>query len=502
MNTVLKEIRIPRDAGYSVGLPKEATEPFPDFDLSQALARDLYLHGTTAIETTRQEFTQAHIGINHTTRFLNHAVHARTEAWLDKVTADQPFDEVLFFDVTNTIDDQGLQSLSFFSGTTLTPEELIVASAVFCLPSGEFLYDREAIREFIDHDAMGMMYWGPEIKSLPHAVSTMDLFLSLPSYTSTEDEQENCFSFELEIEDPSQAVVVEAQDDYCGDDEDENEDGDTDSEVSFGCVAVAAHDKALAQVKTRPRIKQYDVLPLRRISASIPLKYVNKKKGPPPVICIPSDLEHTLTIARALKSFQSTAPRKDITTTLRAMRANMRDAPIIFATYPKNFGDIQFLPAPRMLARPPRPTAHMLQPVHPEVKPQRETAKPLSLTYISQRLDPLLALHFPFERTPGSLRSLDLLRLPSATASPCFHSLEAELVPAPLRIDSRGIWPSPGPRTIQSVDPNIRAPWRAVQPKLGNGLKKRKARASLVTKPFRFLRKMLRAATREREWVF
>ncbi|KAL5426188.1 hypothetical protein PMIN04_002085 [Paraphaeosphaeria minitans] len=466
--TVLKVPAVPRDGGYS------------------ALARDLCLQETGSIETTRQLFTRNHIGIKDTTRLLTHAVSARMEAWLDDVVADQPLNEFLYFDATNTVDGEGLQSLSFFSGATLAPEKLVVASAVFCLPNGEFLYDREAIQAFLYHDPKGVFYWGPEVKSLPQAASLNDLFLSLPSYTSTEGGQENCFSFEYEIEDSSQAVI-EVQDDYCCDNEDEGEDKDdqTESEASFGCVTAAVHDKAL--VEETPN-------------------YVNKKKGPPPAIWIPNSLQHALPIriVRPLKSFQRPVPRKDNATGLHAMRANMRDAQIIWPTYPKNFGDIQHLLAPRMLARPPRPGPGMLQAVHPEVKAQWETSKPLYLACISKCPDPQPAMHFPFERSPDYLHSFDLLRLPSTTASPSIHSFVLELVPAPLRIDSKGVWPRPGSHTIRSVDPNIRAQWRAVLPKLKNAgeLEERKARTSLVLKPLRLLRKMLQAATRKSGWVF
>ncbi|KAK7188966.1 hypothetical protein PSPO01_05075 [Paraphaeosphaeria sporulosa] len=504
-DTILKVPEVPRDGGYSIGLLGGDTEPFPDFSLSPAFARDLCLHETSAIEKSWYKFAQSQVDIKDTTRCLDDAVHARTQAWLNQVTADQPFGEVLFFDVTSTIDDEGLQSLSFFSDATLATEKLVVASVVFCLSNGEFLYDREAIQEFLNHDKKGVMYWGPEFKSLPRAASLLDPFTSLPSYTSTENGQESCFSFEYEIEDASQAVL-EAPGDYDDDeDEDEDEDDDTKSEASFICVTAAAHDKALAEEKTRPRAKQSDVLPFHRCCSLTPLKYVNKNKSPRPPIWIPSSPLHTIPIriARGLKSVQRPAILKDNTTTLCAMRANMRDAPVIWPTYPKKFGDIQHLPAPRMPARPPRPGPCMLQPVHPEVKAQWETAKPLSLTFISKRPDSMPARHFPLERTPVSLNSLDLLRLHNTTGSSTIHSMEADLVSAPLRIDSKGIWPRPGAHTIRSVDPNIRAQWKALaKPELDGGLGERKTRTPLVLKPFKFLRKMLHAATRERGWGF
>jgi hypothetical protein len=511
------------DAGYGVGLPTGNTEPFPEFcDPSWTLARDSYRKEATAIDATQQKSTKAHIGIDDTvthliaTNNLNPAEYACTEAWLDNVTATKPFEEVLFFDATHILDNEGLESLSYFNDSTLAHEELVRSSVVFCLSNGEFLYDRAAAQAFIEYDAE-VIYWGPEIKSSSRAASLPDPFYSLPSYAPTEDEKENPFSDKNEV--PEETLSVDDGDD--GDEDDEAE-----SEVSFCCVTAAAHDNTLAKKNARPRIKQSDVLPFRRTFHWIPLKYVNKKKAPPSSIWIcSSEKKHIVPIVRPLKSFQRQAPRKDKTVADRAMRVNMCDAATVWPSHLKSFANIQFLPPPRMQARPPRPSAGIFQPVHPEVRVQRETAKPLYLTCISRSPDPLPAQQFlPFELTPDPLHSLDMLRLPSASASvPSTHSLQAECVPAPLQINSRGIYPRPGPYTIQPVDANIRAQWTHVKSQsyhqrhdtkrqcsgvevntagelmLVNVLQERKSRTPLVLKPFRFLRKLLRAAVQKRD---
>ncbi|KAJ4346712.1 minichromosome maintenance protein 5 [Didymosphaeria variabile] len=518
------------DAGYGVGRPMEDTEPFPDFnDLSRTLAYDLFPYEMTAIETTRQKFTSNRSGLDNVAHpraahALDHDTFDRTDAWLDPVHETKPFEQVLFFDADSSIDEEGLESFAFFNGETLAHEELVDASIILRLPNNDFLYDRAAIETFLEREVKRVLYWGPEVKAQPLAASSTDFFYSLPSYTSTEiDEEENPFSDECGVVVGYETLSTALNGTEC---DEEDDDDDAESEASFGCVTAAAHDEAVAVEKARQLIKHLD-LPFRQTFDWVPLKYVNKKKHPPPAILLPgSDEKRTAPITRPLKSFQRLAPRKDKTVALRAMRANIRNAVIVWPTHSMYWAPLQSLPPPRMQARPPRPNASMFQPVHPEVKAQRETAKPLYLTVIQSKPDVLPARHFPFELTPDSLGSLDLLRLPSATISVhSVHSYQAEPVPAPLHIDAKGIWPRPGLYTIQPVDLNIRAQWKHTKPQsyhqrhaaeqqfsgvemneageltLVNVLEEHKPRTPLVFKPFKFLGKLLRVATRIRDEV-
>lgn len=449
------------DAGYGVGLSGGCTEPFPEFGLIES----------ASIATVRQDPTPDHTGIEDHECFLNHTVYTRIESWLDQVSVDQPFDNVLFFESGKG---PQLQSPSFFNGTTLTPDQLVSATAVFCFANGDFAFDRQAIQMFLSSSATSVIYWGPKVRSLPLAASLDHHFMSLPSYTSNMDGEDDISTFEYESEGFSQATV---EDNCHGCDDEAN------SESSFGCITAAAHDKA---EKTRPRMQQLDVPPACPYLSRHALKYASSHEIPAPrgytlkYIYVYEEDPSLERIAHPQKSFQRCAPRKDASLPLRVMHANMLDASIAWPTYDKNFADIQHLPAPRMQARPPRPGPGMLQTVHPEVRAQWETAKPLYLTCISRRPDPKPALHFPFERPPDSLRSLDLLGPPSATA------FDRSLQPEPLLIPSliASSW------YLGSGVVGMARRRRAFE---REELRKRKER---VLKPFGFLRKMLHAITR------
>jgi hypothetical protein len=528
MTTILTNVEMDYNvnAGYGV-----TTEPFPKIcDPSLTLALDFHQREATGMETFHQESTQPHVGLKDTiahlrsANALNPTAYARTEAWLDQVTATKPFEEVLFFDASHSFDDEGLESLRFFNCTTLAHKELVGSSFVFCLPNREYLYDRAAVQAVIEHEAE-VIYWGPKIKSPSLVASSPDPFHLLSSCAPTEDEKENLF-YENEVPEetlPESYKTPGQLQQYDGDNVDE--DDETETEASFCCVTAAAHDNALAEEKAHLRTEQSDGLSFRDTVYWVPPKYASKKKAPHLSICVlSSEKKHTVSIVRTLRSFQRRAPLMDKSVAVRAMQANMRDAAIVWPSHLMNFADIKFLPLHRMQACLSRPNASIFRPVHPEVKAQRETTKPLYLTNIAQSLDSLPAQHFPFELAPDTLRSLDLLRLPSATASvTSTHSIQTELVPASLQINSKGIWPYPRPCTIQPVESNVQAQWTHVKPQsyhqchgakrqcsgvqmntaselmLSNVLKERKLRTPLVLKPFRFLGKLLRAAAQKRD---
>ncbi|KAF1969749.1 hypothetical protein BU23DRAFT_601357 [Bimuria novae-zelandiae CBS 107.79] len=287
-----------------------------------------------------------------------------------------------------------------------------------------------------------------------------------------------------------------------------------------------------------------ETLPFRRPFYAGPPKYFPKKSAPPPPIKIlPSASLYRQVYVQApgvqasrIRSATRAAPRRDQTVALHALQANIRDAGLVWPTYEHNWAPLAALPRPRMRVHPLQPVASVWQPMHPEIKAILETAKPLFRTVIHSGPDFPLSwdnVEFGWEK-PKSLTSLDALRMQSEASfeyDASVYSLsneDAGMIPGPLRV-----WktPSPSPSAHEEQDeygyPTAPVPWaqakslwdRRVQWPSSRVVRNAagklelvdafpqpkpevpKARESLLRKPWTFVKKLVTAATREREWI-
>lgn len=497
------------DARYGDGCPNR--DPvLPHVAHEQTYVYDLSGYEPTGCKSARRDLTNACLDMNNTfvqsdvVESLEYTRQGRTEAWLDLLHPLEPFEDILFFDATNLIEAEALRSHSFYNGKALDRERLVGASIVLSLPNGQ-LYDRAAIEAFLDCETDNILYWGPEVEALPLAASSGHPFYSLPSYASTvaDGEDEPC-SYENGLSnDQATHLATLGRSSFCGDDGE----NDGDSDASFYCVTAAAREKVVVR-NISPNLALKD-LSFRWSVSWVPAKYVNKKKGPPPAIIISRRIANVEVAAvHPLTPFQRLS-RVDKTITLRAMRDIIRGTPLLWPTHPLQSAAMQRLPPPRLWARPPRPNLSMLQPVHPEIKAQRETAKPLSLSVIERGPDLVPAQDFPLESRLASQAPRD----PTLGIYPFTDFVRIELAPTLLHIDSKGIRPQHTPPTIQPLQTAVTAHRSTVKSEsynqrsdakrqgpdgqlrtaigLRHMLERQNPRAPRLLQPFRLLHKLL-----------
>lgn len=340
--------------------------------------------------------------------------------WLDAVELHVPFEDIMFFDA-----DTDHQSATFFNGKTITSEEIVDTSMVFCKANGELVYDRAALGVFLEGEWETCVYFGAkflmeaeDLEESAEQIAEHNPFSAAfalaappshktPATMQTVEHDPFSATFALGLPPNERAQPSPPSPSLS-------------SASSFGCITTTQHDSALKKAaslasstlafyaihqRSPPApIKTFTTqvltttcsnvstllatsffthadwsttLPFRRPFFTRPRTWVPKTPPPPPLDLSRPSRPRTNTWPAPIPTPH---PVLDFTLSLRALRANLLTATIPFPTYSPGrapLGDIQRagkLPGPRLLTHPVRPHARVAQHVDGEVGAQIEAA--------------------------------------------------------------------------------------------------------------------------------